>query len=509
MLERSLSTSVVSTVSPILHSLGDSQVHSNDALESNSSALLQAALHEDPKFALYSTVDPEVIRRKRESKKYQSVKKAASDHDEEMPEEDNDREDTMPPPVPPLPLSTDDEDVPTEEEDDTTPKPSASDVASWVVETGHVRDVTSNQELSTSYEKVTKISFVPGAVSSPVRPPQFETQHVQSSPQLLVEEEGDVESALVGTTSSPTVFVTMEQNVQTGQEEPASGSQSSIPDGVKSTPLLLSPKSPTAPSVPLATSSPTLVSTGKQEPLHAVHQRLAVTDTHSSPVLAVQKTTEVDGMHSSPDILHGPDVATLTASEIGSKSTVVIDGDVPSSRRTEYTTEYAEETVEMHSVGMTIDYRYTTEPSMVSPLTSPTRGYSDGEVVVLADDSLAREGWKEEDVDTDVQRSHSSQQYSSTWEQTAEHPSDVSQNGSSTIRFTVTTMVDPSLLEPPSVSPTYEAIPEDEVSTIVNSRPGSGGRPLSANLIVRRRKSSSLEDFAKIYYEKFGLKVRV
>ena len=161
----------------------------------------------------------------------------------------------------------------------------------------------------------------------------------------------------------------------------------------------------------------------------------------------------------------------------------------------------------MHSVGMTIDYRYATESNMVSPLTSPERSYSNGEVVAQAEEVLAREVWQEEDVDTDVQRSYYSGQ-SSAWEQTVDHPANMSQPGSSTIHFTVTTMLDPSLLEPP-VSPAHDTILEDEVSTIDTSRPGSGGRPVSANIGMRRRKSSTLEDFAKVYYEKFGLKVRV
>ena len=482
--------------------------------------LLQAALQEDQKFELYSAVDPEVIRRKRESKKYQSMKKATSFVPDEHTCEENDQDDNsdVPPPVPIPLLSTDDEEMPNEgedQEDETTPKASASDIEpSTVVETGHLRDVTSSQELSPSFEKATKISFIPEAVSSPVspdyqHPPQtpperFGPQQVQSSPQLLVEEE-DAESALLGAASSPTVIVTIEQSMQKRQEEEANGSQSSIPAGVKSTPHLLSPKSPIAPSVPPTGSSPNLLSPGKQDAHCAVSQRLMIADTHSSPFLAVQKTREVDGMHSSPHLL-GVGKASLTPSQIGIKSTVITDKDVSDSGKTDTVTEHAQQMEEMHSVGMTIDYQHATDSSMVSPLTSPERADSDGEVIVQAEEKPAKEIWQDGHVGYDAQLSHYSQQEGSAWEQPVDHPQDVSQQGSSTIQFTVTTMVDPSLLQPP-VPPTHDTILEDEVNCST-SRPGSGGRPPSANIIVRRRKSSSLEDFAKIYYEQFGLKVR-
>ena len=506
------------------NSIGDSRAQSTDALQSPSSVLLQAALQEDQKFALYSTVDPEVIRKKRESKKYQSMKKAAaSDPDEHTPEEgDQDgNSDSVPPPVPIPLLHSDDEEISNEEEiqeDETSPKASGSDVASaTVVETGHLHDVTGTQELSTSFEKVTKISFVPEAISSPVSPgyqrlpqtppEQLQPQQVKSSPQLLVEEEEDEEPAPLGATSSPNVIVTIQQDMHKSQEEEeeASGSQSSIPTGVKSTPHLLSPRSPTAQMVHPTGSSPSVLVPGKQDTGYSVRQRLSSANTHSSPLLAVEKNGEVDGLHSSPNLI-GMGRASLTPSQIGIKSARVTENGVPDGGRTVTASDSTQKIGEMHSVDMTIDYNYATGSSMVSPLTSPERADLDGEVTVLPVERLAKEVWQGGDVDHDTQVSHHSQQHTSAQEQTPDHPQDLSQQNSSTIQFTVTTMVDPSLLQPPTFS-AHDTILEDEVSSST-SRPGSGGRPPSANVVVRRRKSSSLEDFAKIYYEKFGLKVR-
>lgn len=491
----SFTSSVILLSLYILVATGESQVQSTDALQSTSSVLLQAALQDDQKFALYSTVDPEVIRKKRESKQYQSMKKAASAPNEQATEEEDQdgNSDSIPPPVPTPLLPSDDEEMPNEDEsqkDALIPQTLASDLASSpVVKSGHLHDVASNQELSTSFEKVTKISFLPGAISSPVspgywQPPQtppehFEPQQVKSSPQLLVEEEED-ESVLLGAASSPTIIVTAQQNMQKKWDEKADGSQSSIPTDVKSTPHLIPHKSPTAPLGLPTGSSPSVLYPGKQDAHSAVRQRLATADTHSSPLLAVQKAgEEEDNTHSSPNLLgmgRAWDLAVMSE--------------------------------EQHSVGMTVDYDHATGSSMVSPLTSPERADLDGEVIMEDEEKLAKEIWQDRDDKFDSQLSRAkSQRHSSAWEQTPDHPQDTSQQHSATIQFIVTTMVDPSLLQP-STPPTHETILEDEVSS-ATSRPGSGGRPPSANIPVRRRKSSSLEDFAKVYYEKFGLKVRI
>ena len=507
----------------ILDATGESQVQSTDALQSTSSVLLQAALQDDQKFALYSTVDPEVIRKKRESKKYQSMKNTASGPNEQATEEEDQdgNSDSIPPPVPIPPLPSDDEEMLNEDEsqkDVPVPQTLASDLASSpVVTSGHLHDVVSTQELSTSFEKVTKISFLPGAISSPVspgywhQPPQtppedFEPQQVKSSPQLLVEEE-EAESALLGAASSPTIIVTAQQNMQTKWNERADGSQSSIPTDVKSTPHLISHKSPTAPLGFPTGSSPSVLSPGKQDAQSAVRQRLATADTHSSPLLAVQKAgEEEDNTHSSPNLL-GTGRASLAASPI--ESSVVVERDVvPNRGKAGSATDLAVMSEGQHSVGMTIDYSHATGSSMVSPLTSPERADLEGEAIVEDEEKLAKEIWQDRDGKFDAQLSLAkSQQHSGAWEQTPDHPQDTSQQHSATIQFTVTTMVDPSLLQP-STPPTHETILEDEVSS-ATSRPGSGGRPPSANIPVRRRKSSSLEDFAKVYYEKFGLKVRI
>ena len=519
----SFTSSVILLSLYILVATGESQVQSTDALQSTSSVLLQAALQDDQKFALYSTVDPEVIRKKRESKQYQSMKKAASAPNEQATEEEDQdgNSDSIPPPVPTPLLPSDDEEMPNEDEsqkDALIPQTLASDLASSpVVKSGHLHDVASNQELSTSFEKVTKISFLPGAISSPVspgywQPPQtppehFEPQQVKSSPQLLVEEEED-ESVLLGAASSPTIIVTAQQNMQKKWDEKADGSQSSIPTDVKSTPHLISHKSPTAPLGLPTGSSPSVLYPGKQDAHSAVRQRLATADTHSSPLLAVQKAgeEEEDNTHSSPNLL-GMGRASLAASPI--KSSVVVERDVvPNRGKAGSATDLAVMSEEQHSVGMTIDYDHATGSSMVSPLTSPERADLDGEVIMEDEEKLAKEIWQDRDGKFDSQLSRAkSQRHSSAWEQTPDHPQDTSQQHSATIQFTVTTMVDPSLLQP-STPPTHETILEDEVSS-ATSRPGSGGRPPSANIVVRRRKSSSLEDFAKVYYEKFGLKVRI
>lgn len=505
---------------------GDSQVQSTDALQSTSSVLLQAALQDDQKFALYSTVDPEVIRKKRESKKHQSMKKAASAPNEHATEEEDQdgNSDSIPPPVPTPPLPSDDEEMPNEDEsqkDAPIPQKLVSDLASSpVVKSGHLHDASSTQELSTSFEKVTKISFLPEAISSPVspgywQPPQtppehFEPQQVKSSPQLLVEEE-EADSVLLGATSSPTIIVTAQQNMQKKWDERANGSQSSIPMDVKSTPHLISHKSPTAPLGLPTGSSPSVLSPGKQDAHSAVRQRLATADTHthSSPLLTVQKAgeeEEEDNMHSAPNLL-GMGRASLAASPI--KSSVVIERDVvPNRGKGGSATDLTVMSEEQHSVGMTIDYNHATGSSMVSPLTSPERADVDGEVIMEGEERLAKEIWQDRHGKFNGQLSEArSQQHSSAWEQTPDHLQDTSQQHSATIQFTVTTMVDPSLLQP-ATPPTHDTILEDEVSS-ATSRPGSGGRPPSANMAVRRRKSSSLEDFAKVYYEKFGLKVRI